>query len=571
MDNLKKIYFIIGKSFSKKLLVLSVFLIFGMFFEIAGLSLLIPLLKIISDPEFLNNPRVLNILNTFSINKDHFFYILLGITLLSNLLKTLLLILLNYKQLKILNDLNTHLSVKLFSNFLNRQQESFRRQNSALMQKKINTDTNHFIVYCSAHITVIVEIAIILSIILTVIFIDPFSIIIAILSLTILSIIFFRLTKIKILKWGSERDLFEEKINLDVIEGLRAFKEISIYNASNYFINKFKNHKQNVSSLNAKVQTLNTLPRYFLEFMSIFGIVVFLFFMVSLNQPLSDLISILGLMIAALLKSLPSVNKILSSLQNIKYYSSSVNSIKNSLEEEDSIKQLSNSTDHFDFKNDLIIKNVYFKYESSESFVLEDLNLKIKPNMSIGIIGPSGSGKSTFVDLLVGLLKPSRGTIKIGTKDIHRNITLWKKFLGYVSQEIFLTDRSILENIAFGLEDNQVDSFNLKKSIKFSGLSKYIEGLPNDINTNVGEAGAKISGGQRQRIGLARAMYKDSKILILDEATSALDSKTENLVLNSIFKKKDRTIIIISNKLSSLSYCDEVYELKNGRLIRKEL
>ena len=156
MNNLKTIYFIIGRSFSKKLLILSVFLIFGMFFEIAGLGLLIPLLKIISDHEFLNDPTVLSILNTFSINKDHFFYILLGITLLSNLLKTLLLILLNYKQLKILNDLNTHLSVKLFSNFLNRQQESFRRENSALMQKKINTDTNHFLVYSSAHITVIV-------------------------------------------------------------------------------------------------------------------------------------------------------------------------------------------------------------------------------------------------------------------------------------------------------------------------------------------------------------------------------------------------------------------------------
>ncbi len=566
MDNLKKIYFIIGRSFSKKLLVLSVFLIFGMFFEIAGLGLLIPLLKIISDPEFLNDPTVLNILKKFSIEKDHFFFILLGVTLLANLLKTLLLILLNYKQLKILNDLNTHLSVKLFSNFLNKQQENFRRQNSALMQKKINTDTNHFIVYCSAHITVIVEIAIILSIILTVMFIDPFSIIIAITALTILSIIFFRLTKIKILKWGNERDFFEEKINLDVIEGLRAFKEINIYNAADYFINKFKNHKQNVSSFNARVQTLNTLPRYFLEFMSIFGIIVFLFFMVSLNQPLSELISILGLMIAALLKSLPSVNKILSSLQNIKYYSSSVNSIKSSLNEKDSLKELSNRTSHFDFKNNLNINNVYFKYESSDSFVLKDLNLKIKPNTSIGIIGPSGSGKSTLVDLLVGLLKPSKGVIKIGNKDIHQNITLWKKFLGYVSQEIFLTDRSILENIAFGLENNQIDNSKLIKSIKLSGLSKYIEGLPNDINTNVGEAGAKISGGQRQRIGLARAMYKNSKILILDEATSALDSKTEDLVLNSIFKNKDRIIIIISHKPSSLRFCDEVYELKDGTL-----
>ena len=569
MNNLKTIYSIIGRSFSKKLLILSVLLIFGMFFEIIGIGLLLPLLKIISDPDFLNDPTVSKTLIQLKIEKGQFFYILLGFTLLANLLKTLLLILLNYKQLKILNDVNTHLSVKLFSNFLNRQQESFRRQNSALMQKKINTDTNHFIVYCSSHITIIVEIAIILSIVLTVIFIDPFSIIIAISSLTILSIIFFRLTKIKILKWGNKRDLYEEKINLDVIEGLRAFKEIIIYNASNYFINKFKNHKQIVSSLNANVQTLNTLPRYFLEFVSILGIIVFLFFMVSLNQPLSDLISILGLMIAALLKTLPSVNKVLASLQNIKYYSSSVNSIKNSLNEKDKPEQPSKSTIHFDFKNDLNLNNISFKYESGDSFILEDLSLKIKPNTSIGIIGPSGSGKSTLVDLLVGLLKPSKGNIKIGSTDIHENITIWKKYLGYVSQEIFLTDRTILENIAFGLEDNQIDNSKLKKSIEFSGLSNYIHGLPNDINTSVGEAGAKMSGGQRQRIGLARAMYKDSKILILDEATSALDSKTEDLVLNSIFKNKDRTIIIISHKLSSLRFCDEVYELKNGRLISK--
>ena len=137
-----------------------------------------------------------------------------------------------------------------------------------------------------------------------------------------------------------------------------------------------------------------------------------------------------------------------------------------------------------------------------------------------------------------------------------------------MSQEIFLTDRTILDNIAFGLEDNQIDNSRLKKSIEFSGLSNYIQDLPNNINTRVGEA-EKISGGQRQRIGLARAMYKDSKILVLDEATSALDTKTEDLVLNSIFKNKDRTIIIISHKVSSLRFCDEVYELKDGKLISK--
>ena len=161
-----------------------------MFFEILGLGLLIPLLNIIADPNFLNNSELSGILLQLRIDKNQFFYILLGVTLLTNLIKTMLLILLNYKQLKILNDLNTYLSVKLFSNFLNKEQESFRKSNSALMQKKIITDTNHFVVYCSAHVTVIVEIAIIASIILTIVFIDPYSIIIAICTLTFLSIVF---------------------------------------------------------------------------------------------------------------------------------------------------------------------------------------------------------------------------------------------------------------------------------------------------------------------------------------------------------------------------------------------
>ena len=569
MKNLKTIYFLIGKSFSKKLLVLSVFLVFGMFFEILGLGLLIPLLNIIADPNFLNNSELSRILLQLRIEKNQFFYILLGVTLLTNLIKTMLLILLNYKQLKILNDLNTYLSVKLFSNFLNKEQESFRRSNSALMQKKIITDTNHFVVYCSAHVTVIVEIAIILSIILTIVFIDPYSIIIAICSLTFLSIVFFRLTKIKILKWGSERDLFEEKINLDVTEGLRAFKEINIYNASNYFIKKFQNHKENVSFLNSKVQTLNVLPRYFLEFMSILGIVIFLFFMVRMDQSLGDLISILGLMVAALLKCLPSINKVLSSLQNIKYYSASVESIKASLKEVDIVNNNFNEVKDFDFNKDLILSNISFKYEESDKYVIKNLNLNIKPGSSIGIVGPSGSGKSTLIDILVGLLKPSQGIIKIGDNDIHDNILLWKKSLGYVSQEIFLTDRSIQENIAFGLEKEQVNSSKLSNAIDYAELNRYINQLPNQINTNVGEAGSKMSGGQRQRIGIARAIYKDSKLLILDEATSALDNKTEDMVLSSMFKNKNKTVVMISHKLSSLRFCDKIYELKNGALIKK--
>ena len=228
------------------------------------------------------------------------------------------------------------------------------------MEKKINSDTNHFTTLCTAHVNVIVETTLVISIFLTVIFIDPFSIIVAVSFLAILSIIFFSITKGKILKWGNERENFEEKMHLDIIEGLRAFKEISLYNAENYFVKKFKKHRNRISFSNTKVQTLNVLPRYFLEFMSILFIVIFLFFAIHLNQSLSELISILGLIVAAIFKSLPSVNKILSSLQNIRYFSSSVDAIKSSLKEVQIPTKKLKDNIKFDFNCDLIIDNVSF-------------------------------------------------------------------------------------------------------------------------------------------------------------------------------------------------------------------
>lgn len=540
-----------------------------MFFEVAGLGLLIPLFKVLSDPEFVNDPLFSKIFTHLKIEKNQALFFLLGIILFANMMKTLFLILLNHKQLKILNELNANLAVRLFSNFLHREQENFQKTNSALMEKKINSDTNHFTTLCTAHVNVIVETTLVISIFLTVIFIDPFSIIVAVSFLAILSIIFFTITKGKILKWGIDHKKFEEKMHLDIIEGLRAFKEISLYNAENYFVKKFKKHRNGVSFSNTKVQTINVLPRYFLEFISILFIVIFLFFAIHLNQSLSELISILGLIVAAIFKSLPSVNKILSSLQNIRYFSSSVDAIKSSLKEADIIYNNFNDVKDFDFNKDLILNNICFKYEESDKYVIKNLNLKIKPGSSIGIVGESGAGKSTLVDLLVGFLKPSKGIIKIGDQEIKKNINFWKKSIGYVSQEIFLIDKTILENIAFGLEGKQFSKSKLINAITFSGLNNYINSLPNKIKTKVGEAGSKMSGGQRQRIGLARAIYKEPKLLILDEATSALDSKTEDLVLNSIFRNNDKTIIIIAHKISSLRYCDEIYELKNGSLIQK--
>ena len=541
-----------------------------MSFEIAGLGLLLPLLKIISDPSTLNEPYILIISKTLNINKDQVLYLLIGLTLFFNVMKMFVLVFLNYKQNRILNEINANLSIKLFDNFLALSQENFTKLNSATIQKKINTDTNHFMVYCSSHITVIVEIAIIISIIMTVILIEPLGTFFLASVLFILSIIFFSISKRKIILWGNKRDSFEDKLSFDVLEGLRAFKEINIYNASKYFVNKFKIHKNKVTILNSYVQTLNALPRYFLELMSVFCIVTFLLYMITLNKPLGELISILGLIVAATFKLLPSANKILSSLQNIKYYSSSINFIEKALKEINKTINKKSKSEIFDFSKTICLEELTFRYKENETNILENLNLKIEPGTAVGIIGSSGVGKSTLVDLLVGLLKPTSGKIEIGGNEIHNNINLWKKNIGYIPQDIFLTDTTILENIGFGLHKNEIENLKLNQAIKSSELENYIKDLPQKLFSSVGEGGVQISGGQRQRIGIARALYKNPELLILDEATSALDEITESKILRALFESKsqNKTIIFITHRLSALKYCDCVYELKKGKLIK---
>ena len=186
----------------------------------------------------------------------------------------------------------------------------------------------------------------------------------------------------------------------------------------------------------------------------------------------------------------------------------------------------------------------------------------------IGIMGSSGAGKSTLVDLILGLLEPTNGKIKINNLNVNNNLISWQKMIGYVPQDIYLTDDSIKKNIAFGLYEHEIDEKKIFKSLKSSQLLDFVNALPEGLNTLVGDRGVRLSGGQKQRIGVSRALYNNPDILIMDEATSALDNETEAKLINDIIAlKKDKIIIIVAHRLSTLSNCDELFILDQGKLI----
>ena len=281
----------------------------------------------------------------------------------------------------------------------------------------------------------------------------------------------------------------------------------------------------------------------------------------------SDIIPTLGLYAVAAFRLMPSITKILSSFQGLRYNKPVIDLISKELNLVENIKFSNSPSKNFKFTQNIMVKDLSFNYPN-RSQTLKCINLKIEKGKKIGLVGHTGSGKSTLVDLILGLLKPTKGTIFVDGFDVNQNLSEWQKQIGYVPQNIFLTDDSLKKNIAFGLNESEINEEKLMNVIKYSNLEDFTNSLDEGVNTFVGERGLRLSGGQKQRIGIARALFNEPSVLVFDESTSALDQKTEEEIIE-IINKLDKTMIIIAHRKNTLKNCDIVYELVNGSI--KEL
>ena len=570
-ETIYKVMSLFNNRQKKSIFKLGLLLIFAMILEVLGIGIIIPVLSFLFDKNFDTFfgklPIDIPFLSQLSKEGEIFFILLLIIALY--IIKSAFLILLSLKQNRFIYNLSASVSNRIYSNYLNQDYQFFISKNTSEFIKTLNTEVGIFSSFMIYLIMFGVEVAILFIIIITVLIIEPIGTTFILFFIGFSSALFLNYFKNRLDYWGRKREVLDKKLYLILNSSLGGIKEIIILGRKKFFEEDYYNLNYMKSRFSANNQAVGQFPKIFLELISIISIIFFVLLLYFLDYRSEEILISLGIFTIATFKILPSASKIINAYQNIKFYSYSVNIIHKEFNQKPQINlDLKKHIDIDEFKK-VDIKKMSFRYNEND-YIFKDVNLTINTSDFVGIVGPSGSGKSTLVDLLTGILKPSEGEIDIDGYSL--NTGMFKNLFGYVSQNVFLTDDTIQNNIALGVDADKIDSNMINQVIKYCELETLIKTLPEGLNTMVGERGVKLSGGQIQRIGIARALYNDPQILVLDESTSALDISTEQNILKTINSiSKSKTLIMISHRLETLVNCNRIFRIKDQCISEEQI
>jgi len=565
-----KLRYLLSPNQKRQLITLACFLFVGMLFEMLGLGILIPALGLLLSADKVNQYTALKPFLDFIGNPTQEQMVVGGMLILVfvYLIKAFFLAFLSWRQSRFTSELWADFSKKMFLGYLELPYSFHLQKNSAELLRNIQTEVGQFTTVCLAAITLSLELSVLIGVAFMLIIIEPIGAITVTLFLAISAIGFHRLTKNKLLFWGEMRQYHAGFTNQHLLQGLSGVKDVKLMGREKEFLKEFSKHNDAYAKIRVKVDTLGLIPRYYLELLGVVGLAVLIILMIFQNKPLDQLLPTLGVFVAAAFRMIPSVNRMMTSVQQIKHAQPVINVLYDEFKmiHENNLNEKPN--ENIQFLSKILVNDVCFSYQGSESKALQNIFIEINKGQSIGFIGKSGSGKSTLADIILGLLPPDSGQVLIDGTNIQQGIRSWQSQIGYVPQAIYLTDDTLRKNVAFGILPNQINEEAVVNAIKAAQLEEFVADLPLGLETVVGERGVRLSGGQRQRIGIARALYSNPAILVLDEATSALDSATEKYVMEAVEALHGKkTILIIAHRLTTLVNCDRVYKIDQGKVI----
>ncbi len=483
-------------------------------------------------------------------------------------LKFILSIYFFYKKNKLIYEIQKNITESFYISKLKNEYKYFLKNNSSVIINDILVEIDKAIGHLKSIIAFIADSILLIFICVTLFIINPYITFSTLLIVVIIIIPMFKYLKRTNSKLGDERLFYDESITKLVKETFSVIKYIKVTFTENFFINIFSDYQVEKTKKYTQYSTLLEIPRVGIEFLVISIFLITLITLVIYKIDINELLPIIGVFTLASFKLMPSINKLTNSYQNIFFYEKSLKIIEHEYTDE---RKLISKTNNLEFKKNINFKNISFRYSEGNQLLFSNQNFEIEKNKIIGIKGESGSGKSTLIDLFSGILTPTNGNIYVDGKNISFDFYSKNLNVGYVSQQTYLIDDSIKNNIAFGIDEKKIDLNNLNDILKASDISSFIKNKPNFLETIVGENGVQLSGGQVQRIGIARALYKKPDILILDEFTSSLDEETETKILKTIEKlKSNTTVIMSSHKNSTLKICDKLYSIVDGKIILSE-
>ena len=585
-ETIKKGWSLFNKSQRKKTLFLSGFIILNIFVETLGVGIILPIITAILDPEKLLNYGIIRNSISYFAERGWFFdqsdnknlnsskVVIFGmiILLIVYTLRAFYLTFITWWNLNFNKDIRLHFSNKLFNGYLLKPYTFHLQKNSANLIRNIELEVSVFTSSISAAINIITEIMVFTGIFTLLVIFKPLITFSAIFILGSLYCLYYLFSKKRITKMGYERVHHSHNIFQHLHQSLGSIKEVKLLGRERNFYNQFKFHNAKLDELNIKKQLLSLLPRFWVEWLFVVFFILIIFYQLYLNEPLYETLPTLGLFSAAAFRIMPSFNKILNSAQELRFAKAAINIIYNEIKKlnEDELNPLTffhTNKSELTWKN-IDLENVYYKYPGGNNKVLENIKLKISRGSSIGFVGTTGSGKSTLIDITLGLLKPSQGKVLIDGNDINNNMRAWQNQIGYVPQNIYLSDDTLKRNVALGLPEDKINNSSVEQAIKAAELHDFVSSLPEGYNTKVGERGVRLSGGQRQRIGIARALYHNPTLLVLDEATNSLDTVTEKNIMKTIYLKKGTiTVLIVAHRTDTLTECDKIYRIEKGKII----
>lgn len=485
------------------------------------------------------------------------------------LMKCTFLALLAWRQLSFAFGVQVRLSQQLLTLYLRQPYTFHLQRNSAQLMRNVGGEVGVLTAVIQHVMSLTTEVLVLAAITTLLLLVEPRGALIVVAVVGGSGWIFHGATRSRIARWGKLRQHHSGLSIQHLVQGLSGAKDVKLLGRESDFISQYRFHSAEGTRVSQFQAALSQYPRLWLELLAVLGMAILVFTMLAQGRSLEAIVPTLGLFAVATFRIMPAVNRILGSVQALRFSMPSITTISNEFKlPSPDLPRRSGRPPVFN--DNISLRDVHYTYPAAASPSLNGVSITVRKGESVGFVGPSGSGKSTLIDVFLGLLSPTAGEVLLDGTDIRMDMRGWQDQIGYVPQFIYLTDDTIRRNVAFGVPSDQIADEGVRRAVRAAQLDEFVDTLPEGLATVVGERGVRLSGGQRQRIGIARALYHDPAVLVLDEATSALDAATERELMDAVIAlQASKTVLIVAHRLSTVMHCDRLYRIEEGRAVEE--